>query len=151
MVAGAAKLMRVSTDISTDPGRYGFRHTIRVRFGETDAMGIAHHSAYVLWLEEARVEYLRALGHPYSSIREAGYDFTVLEVLTQYRSPARFEDEVVIATRVSSTRGATFQIDYLATIGDTVCLVGATVHGVVDSNGRPSRVPPWMRDLLAVT
>lgn len=143
--------MRVTTDISTDPGRYPFQHTVRVRFGETDAMGIAHHSAYVLWLEEARVEYLRALGHPYSSIREAGYDFTVLEVLTQYRLPARFEDEVAIATRVSMTRGATFQIDYLATIADEVCLVGATVHGVVDGRGRPTRVPDWMRSLLAVT
>ena len=151
MVQGAAQLMRVCTDISTDADRYPFRHTVRVRFGETDAMGIAHHSAYVLWLEEARVEYLRALGHPYSRIREAGYDFTVLEVLTQYRRPARFEDQVQVATRISAARGATFQIDYLATIAGEISLVGATVHGVVDAEGRAARMPGWMRDLLVVS
>jgi len=140
--------MRVNTDISADATDYPFQHSVVVRFGETDAMGIAHHSSYILWLEETRVAFLRALGHPYSSIREEGFDFTVLEVVTQYRSPARFEDVVSIATRVSDVRGATFQMDYLAMIGDEICLLGATVHGVVDKNGRATRAPAWMKSLL---
>jgi len=71
--------MRVSLDLSSDPADYPCVHPVRVRFAETDAMGVLHHAAYVPYLEEARVEYLRHLGHPYSEMRSAGVDFAVLE------------------------------------------------------------------------
>lgn len=141
--------MRLSLDISLDTGAYPFAHTVRVRFAETDAMGVAHHSSYVAWFEECRVAYLRELGHPYVDIRADGYDFAVLEMFSQYRRSARFEDEVVVRTRVSSVRGATFQMDYLLTVDDEICAVAATVHGVVDPDGRATRAPRWLRELLA--
>ena len=69
--------MRVNLDISTVPEDYRFHHDIRVRFAETDAMGVMHHASYVPFLEESRVEFLRELGHPYKDIRAAGYDLSV--------------------------------------------------------------------------
>lgn len=141
--------MRVRLDISTDPAVYSFRHAVRVRFAETDAMGVLHHAAYVPYLEEARVEYLRALGHPYPEIRAEGYDLAVLELAVQYRRSARFDEVVEVHTRVSSFRGASFQMDYLLTVDGDVCALAATVHGVVDPNGRATRAPTWMKELLS--
>lgn len=140
--------MRVDLDISPDPADYPYRHGIRVRFAETDAMGVLHHAAYVPFLEEARVEYLRALQRPYQSIREDGFDLAVLELVVQYRRSARFDELVQVHTRVASFRGASFQMDYLLTVDDEVCALAATVHGVVDAGGRATRAPQWMKDLL---
>ncbi|NCW48253.1 MAG: hypothetical protein EBV88_02085, partial [Actinobacteria bacterium] len=64
--------MRIDSEPSLDPGDYEFSHIVRVRFSETDAMGIVHHSRYLPYMEEARVEYLRHIGHPYHEIRDAG-------------------------------------------------------------------------------
>ena len=69
--------VRLSVEPSLDAATYPFHHRIRVRFAETDAMGIVHHSRYLPYLEEARVEYLRHLGHPYSEMRSAGLDYAV--------------------------------------------------------------------------
>ena len=73
---------------------YPFRHRIRVRFAETDTMGIVHHSRYLPYLEEARVAYLRHLGHPYQEWQAAGLDAAVLEAYVRYRQPLRFDDDV---------------------------------------------------------
>jgi acyl-CoA thioester hydrolase len=143
--------MRVRLDLSSDPADYPFRHGVRVRFAETDAMGVLHHAAYVPYLEEARVEYLRALGRPYPEIRGEGYDLAVLELVVHYRRSARFDEVVRVHTRVSSVRGASFQIDYLLTVDDEVCALAATVHGVVDATGRATRAPQWMKELLTTT
>ena len=140
--------MRVDLDISTDLADYRYGHDIRVRFAETDAMGVMHHSSYVAFLEETRVEYLRALGRPYGELRAEGFELAVLEVVLQYRYSARFEDVVRVHTRVRSMRGASFQMDYLLMIGDQICALGATVHGVVDQNGRATRAPSWLKELL---
>lgn len=140
--------MRADLDVSTDPSAYSFSHDIRVRFAETDAMGVMHHSSYVAFLEETRVEYLRSLGRPYGDLRAEGYDLAVLELVLQYRRSARFEDIVAVHTRVRSMRGASFQMDYLLLIGDEICASGATVHGVVDPQGRATRAPVWLKELL---
>jgi len=140
---------RIDLPPSDDPSDYAFHHDIRVRFAETDAMGVAHHSSYVAWFEESRVAYLRDLGHPYAAIREQGFDFAVLELFAQYRRSARFEDVITVHTRVASVRGATFQMDYLLTVDDDVCALAATVHGVVDATGRATRAPGWLKHLLA--
>ena len=71
-----------------------FRIDLRVRFAETDAMGVAHHAAYLPYLESARVEYLRALGHPYRELRDVdGVEFAVVGIDLRYHAPLRFDDE----------------------------------------------------------
>ena len=96
---------------------YPFTHRIRVRFAETDAMGIVHHSRYLPYLEEARVAYLRAIGHPYTEWRDAGLDSAVLEAYVRYRQPLRFDDEVDVHLRLASATRTTFQMAYLLTVG----------------------------------
>ncbi|CAB4322500.1 MAG: YbgC/FadM family acyl-CoA thioesterase [Actinobacteria bacterium] len=140
--------MRVDLDISIDPNDYSFSHDIRVRFAETDAMGVMHHSSYVAFLEESRVEYLRSLGRPYGELRAEGFEFAVLELFAQYRASARFDDLVTVHTVVRSMRGASFQMDYLLMIDDQICALASTVHGVVDQNGRATRAPAWLKELL---
>ncbi|MCX6510359.1 MAG: thioesterase family protein [Actinobacteria bacterium] len=140
--------MRVSLDIPTDASSYSFSHDLRVRFAETDAMGVAHHSSYVAWLEVARVEFLRSLGTPYPEIRAQGVDLAVLELFMNYRVSARFDDLVTVHTRVSNLKGATFQMDYMLRVEDQISALGTTVHGVVDPEGRASRMPALLRELL---
>jgi len=130
-----------------DPADYTFTHRLRTRFAETDAMGIIHHAAYLPYLEEARVEYLRAIGHPYDALRggEAAEarDFPVLEISVQYRQPLRFDEEVAVSLRVGAIRGATFQIAYLLAVGSEARATAVSVHGCVDGAGRPARLPAW--------
>ena len=140
--------MRISLDIPGDKSAYQFHHSVRVRFAETDAMGVAHHSSYVAWFESARVEMLRSLGTPYPDIRAKGFDFAVLELFANYRTSARFDDLVTVHTRIGVVKGATFQMQYLLCIGEDICALAATVHGVVDHDGRATRMPDWIQKIL---
>jgi acyl-CoA thioester hydrolase len=110
-------------------------------------MGIVHHAAYLLYFEEARVAYLRHIGHPYQELRDEGLDSAVLECWVQYRVPLRFDDVVDLHLVLAAATRATFQMNYLLTIAGTVHAVGATVHGTVTAEGRPTRLPAWLRDL----
>jgi acyl-CoA thioester hydrolase len=140
---------RQSLEPTLDPADYSFTHHLRTRFAETDAMGIIHHAAYLPYLEEARVEYLRAIGHPYDSVRGGdggdAREFPVLEVSVRYRRPLHFDDEVAVSLRIGAVRGASFQIAYLLTVGAEARATAVTVHGCVDSGGRPVRLPDWVR------
>lgn len=136
-------------DPAPDPAAYPHAITLRVRFAETDAMGVAHHAAYLPYLESARVEYLRALGHPYDQLRAEGVEFPVVEVAVRYHRPLRFDDLVTVHIAVASTRAATFQMDYLLTARGSRCADAVTVHATVDAHGRPARVPGWLRALAA--
>jgi acyl-CoA thioester hydrolase len=131
-----------------DPAAYEFRHAVRVRFAETDAMGIVHHAAYLPYLEETRVEYLRALGHPYGEVRREGVEFAVLEVAVRYLQPLRFDDEVDVHLVLAAATRATFQLAYLLTVDGRTCATAITVHGCVDQRGRPVRMPSWLRTLV---
>ncbi len=144
-------MARQSLQPSRDPADYDFTHRLRTRFAETDAMGIIHHAAYLPYLEEARVAYLRAIGHPYDAVRAGsdssaadGRDFAVLEASVQYRKPLRFDDEVDVSLRIGAVTGTTFQIAYLVSSGGEARATAVTVHGCVDGRGRPTRLPAWV-------
>ena len=140
--------MRMTFDPPGEPAAYPFTHRMRVRFCETDAMGVAHHASYLAYLEETRVEYLRALGRPYDRLRADGVEFPVVEAALAYRRPLRFDDVVDVGVIVASAVGATFQMSYLVGCGGQTSATGVTVHGVVDGQGRPTRVPAWLRELV---
>ena len=141
--------MRLATEPSLDPETYPFHHRLRVRFAETDAMGIVHHSRYAPYLEEARVEFLRAIGRPYTAWREAGLDAAVLELWVQYRQPLHFDDVVDVHVRLATATRATFEMAYLLTVGGRVHARAVTVHGCVTTDGRPTRLPAWLPELVA--
>ena len=142
--------MRTTLIPSLDPSAYAFAHPLRVRFAETDAMGIVHHGAYLPYLEEARVAYLRAIGHPYVEVQaDDGVDFAVLEAFVRYLQPLRFDDEVCVHLVVGGASRATFQVAYLLTVGDSPHATAVTVHGCVDRDGRPQRMPAWLKEMTA--
>jgi acyl-CoA thioester hydrolase len=139
--------VRLSAEPSLDPAAYPFTHRLRVRFAETDAMRIVHHSRYIPYLEEARVEYLRAIGRPYTSWQADGIESAVLECWVQYRQPLRFDDLVDVHVLLAAATRTTFEMAYLLTVGGGVCARGVTVHGCVTADGRPTRLPAWLPEL----
>jgi acyl-CoA thioester hydrolase len=143
--------VRLAFDPPLDPATYAFRHDVRVRFAETDAMGIVHHASYLPYLEEARVAYLRAIGHPYHEVRAAGADFAVLEVFVRYLQPLRFDEIVRVHLLLAVASRATFQMGYLLEVDGQARATAVTVHGCVDPTGRPVRMPSWLSEMAQTT
>ena len=139
--------MRISVEPSTDPADYPFRHRIRVRFAETDAMQIVHHGRYLPYLEEGRVAFLRHIGHPYTEWRRQGTDSAVLEAYVRYVKPLRFDDEFDVHIDLADVTRTTFQMSYLLTRGTDVCATAVTAHGLLNDAGRPIRLPAWLAAL----
>ena len=145
--------VRLTVEPSLVATTYPFHHRIRVRFAETDAMGIVHHSRYLLYMEETRVEYLRFLGHPYAELREEGLDYAVLECFVQYRQPLRFDELVDVHLALASATRTSFQMSYLMTVNDGMAPMvrasAVTVHGCTTAAGRPTRLPAWLAGLVS--
>ena len=139
--------MRTSVEPSLSPADHAFRHDIRVRFVETDAMGIVHHSNYLAYFEEARVAFLDHLGHPFTEWRDAGLESPVLESFVQYRQPCTFAAVLTVHVSLAAVSRATFQMAYLLTARDEVRAPGVTVHGCTTLEGRPTRLPTWLVDM----
>ncbi len=128
---------------------YSFSTPVRVRFADTDAQGIAHNAAYLVWFEVARVEYLRTFAGGYQALRDRGIEAIVLESLCRYRVPVRFDDELVVNTRCVSLRGARFRYEYAIARGEEIVADGHTEHACVDSvTLRPTRVPEWLAEAI---
>jgi len=129
---------------------YSFSVPVRVRFAETDAQGVAHNTAYLVWFEIARVEYLRTFAGGYQALRDQGIEALVLESVCRYRIPARFDDELVVHARCVGLRGARFRYEYEIVRGDEVLADGHTEHACVDSTTfRPTRVPEWLAEAIS--
>ena len=140
--------MRTSVEPSLNAADYPFSQRVRVRFAETDAMGIVHHSRYLPYFEEARVAYLRHVGHPYHEVRAQGVEMAVLEAFVQYRKPLEFDNVFDVHVTIASLGRVTFQMAYLLTVGDVVHATGVTVHGCITPDGRATRMPPWLAEFV---
>lgn len=113
------------------------RHTesrVRVRYKETDQMGIAHHSNYIVWFEIGRTDLCRAAGFPYTEIEARGRILVVTEVTCRYRVPYRYDDEVVIRTSVAeaASRRMKFAYELRDAGGENVHATGMSSHVWVD-------------------
>jgi len=122
------------------------RHPITVRYAETDAMGVVHHSSYVPWLEAARVEWLERIGQPYPEIERRGIAYPVVELGLTYRSPARFGDKVEVEVWLAEVTARTVRYQYRIWRGEQLLAEGFTRHLVSDSIGKAVRMPT---DLLS--
>ena len=130
----------------------GFHHSydVRVRFAETDAQGIAHHAAYVVWLEVARVAYLADHAGGYRSIQEQGIEALTTGVQLEYHLPALFDDMLTVWLRCTDIRGARFRYDYRIERDGELVATGHTTHATVDRETRvPTRVPGWFVAAIA--
>ena len=130
-----------------DSARYPFAHPIRVRFAETDAMGVVHHASYIPWLEEARIALLAHGGHDYAEVHSGGLDLAVVNVAAHYRRSLRFGDPVVVHAGIGDISRTLIQIAYLVESDGNVALTGVTTHACVNPEGRPLRVPEWLTHL----
>jgi acyl-CoA thioester hydrolase len=116
--------------LSNEPER-GHLVTFRVRYYETDAMGIVHHSNYLRWFEMARTEYLRAAGLPYRVMEESGTGCPVIGARCQYHHSARYDDEVQIRCWISAYSGVRLSLAYTVMRDDTLLCTGETDHTFV--------------------
>jgi acyl-CoA thioester hydrolase len=126
---------------------FPFATSVRVRFHDTDAQGIAHNSNYLVWFEVARVEYLREFAGGYQALRDHGIEALVLESHCRYVQPAKFDDVLHVHARCVGMRGARFRYEYAVVRDDgTLVADGYTEHACVDARTlRPTRVPDWLR------
>jgi len=133
---------------------------VRVRYAETDQMGIVYYSNYLVWFELGRVELLRSLGLAYSQLeKEHECILPVVEATCRYRAPARYDDEILIETRPAMLRGSVLKFAYRirrkARDGGEPALLaeGETVHVVCDDQLRrkplPERYAAALRALMA--
>jgi acyl-CoA thioester hydrolase len=129
----------------------GIRRTrVRVRYAETDQMGVVYYANFLVWFEVARVEWLRQGGWSYRDIEHDGTALPVIEAHCEYRHPARYDDEIEIAARATLLTPVRVRFDYdvVRVADDTLAAVGHTVHAAVDAGGKPCRLPPRVREML---
>jgi acyl-CoA thioester hydrolase len=123
---------------------------LRVRYAETDRMGIVYYANYLVWCEVGRVEFMRALGVSYAELEAQGYGLAVAEATVRYLSPARFDDPVRIETSLVGVRSRAVTFDYVISHAETGIRF-ATAHTAlvsIDRTGRPTALPPEFRLLL---
>lgn len=108
---------------------------VRVRYAETDQMGVVYHSNYLIWFEVGRAELIRDLGLNYKAMEEEeGALIAVVEASLRYRAPAHYDDELTVKTRIAGVRGSVLRFSYAIHRSDDDQLLceGATTHVVVD-------------------
>ena len=123
---------------------------VRVRYAETDQMGVVYYANYLVWFETGRTEWFRQTGSSYRDIERGGVSLPVIEAHCEYRQPARYDDEVEIRTRATLLSPARLRFDYdLVRQDSTLLAAGHTVHVALKPGGRPCRLPAGVRELLS--
>jgi acyl-CoA thioester hydrolase len=129
---------------------FGFASELAVRFAETDAQGVAHHAVYLVWFEQARVDYLARFDGGYPGLQAQGIEALTLETYVRHVLPARFADRLRVSCRCLDLRGARFRFEYAVERGGELLAEGWTTHACVDATTfRPTRMPAWLADAIA--
>lgn len=123
---------------------------LRVRYGETDQMGVVYHAEYLVWCEMGRTEYMRQLGQSYASLEESGTILVVAEAALRYHAPARYDDMIRVETSLSEVRSRALTFEYvICHAGKGTRLVTArTMLVALDRSSRPVPLPIEMRALF---
>lgn len=125
---------------------------IRVRYQETDKMGVVYHSNYFVWFEVGRTEFLRVLGFPYERLEEAGIMLPVVECNAKYKKAAQYDDEIIIRTSMQELKAATVTMYYeiIKKETDEVLVTGFTKHAITDIHMKPVRLKKAQPQLYKV-
>jgi acyl-CoA thioester hydrolase len=124
---------------------------LRVRYAETDAMGVVHHASYIVWLEQGRTELLRACGTSYRAIEATGLFVVLTDLHARYLAPARYDDVVAVRARLDGlrSRGLSFAYELRLAENGAPLLTARTEHVfVARATGRPTRAPAQLLELL---
>jgi acyl-CoA thioester hydrolase len=124
--------------------------TFYVRYAETDAMGVVHHSTYIVWFEEGRSHYLRARGADYAQLEASGYFFALSELGARYIAPARYGERVTVRTELESLRSRSISLTYQVLNADSgqLLVTGRTELICVNREGQVVRIPEAWRQLV---
>jgi len=124
---------------------------LRVRYAETDKMGVVYYANYLVWFEVGRADLLRSLGWSYREMELAGISLPVIEAHCNYLRPARYDDEIEVKTegRMLSPVRMEFEYQVVRTEDGTVAAEGKTVHAALDQSGKPCRLPARVREVFA--
>jgi acyl-CoA thioester hydrolase len=127
--------------------------TVRVRYADTDQMGVVYHSNYLRYFEIGRAEWIRGRGLSYRQMEAEGFLLPVVEVFARYRAPARYDDLIEIRAAPADVRRASLRFAYQLVRAPgqaepALLVEGYTLHACVGADGRPRRLPPHIASLL---
>ncbi|HEX5443686.1 MAG TPA: thioesterase family protein [Pirellulales bacterium] len=118
---------------------------IRVRYQETDAMGVLHHANYLTYFEMGRTEMLRAAGFDYRRVEESGIFMVIVKISCRYRRPARYDDVLRLKTTLARVSPAKIEHHYQLFRGEDLLAEAESTLACVDRQGQLQRVPDWLR------
>ena len=118
-----------------------FEISIRPRYGEVDSMGVVYHAHYLAYFDVGRTEYLRALGSNYAELERRGFRLAVVDLAVRYLLPARFDDELRLAVRLTELGRASVRFEYELRRGGVTLVTGHTRLGCLDVRNRPTPLP----------
>lgn len=119
--------------------------TIRVRYAETDRMGLLHHAHYLVYFEQGRTELLRARGYSYKDLEDEGYLLVLTRLQVRYRGPARYDDLLTLRTTAVRTTSVKIEHRYELFRDGVLLAEGQTTLGCVDREGRVQMLPAFLR------
>ena len=119
---------------------------IRVRYAETDRMGLLHHANYLVYFEQARTELLRAQGRSYKDIEDEGFYLVISKLEVKYRLPAHYDDVLTIRTTVTRTSPIRLEHKYEVFREGALLAEGATTLACVDAAGKLQPMPEWLSE-----
>ena len=125
--------------------------SIRVRYADTDQMGVVYYSNYFVWFEIGRTEWFRETAWSYLKIETAGIVLPVIEAFCKYHKPARYDEKLTVHTSANLISPARLRFDYkiMRNSDDVVTAAGHTVHAALDSSGKPRRLPSHIQRILS--
>lgn len=132
------------------PDQPHFDIELRVRYGETDRMGVVYHAEYLVWCEIGRTEYIRSAGLPYAELERRGTALAVAEASLRYHAPARYDDLIRVETALRSVGSRAITFDYAIFNAESALklVTARTMLVALDAQGRSSVIPQDVRDLL---
>ena len=124
---------------------------VRVRYADTDTMQVVYYANYFVWFETGRVELFRSRGLVYKDLEEMGWYTPVVEAGASYKAPARFDDELVVRTRIARMGNSSirFENEVFKLPGMELLCTGHTVHVLVGADGKPRQIPEEIRSRLS--
>ncbi|HET7583276.1 MAG TPA: thioesterase family protein [Gemmatimonadaceae bacterium] len=124
---------------------------VRVRYAETDQMGVVYHANYLVWCEMGRTEHLRAMGTAYRDLERDGVRLAVADARMRFHAPARYDDRVSVRTRITDVKSRTITFDYELSHAASGCRLASVVTMLIsmDAAGSVRRMPDALRKILA--
>jgi acyl-CoA thioester hydrolase len=127
-----------------------FETSLRVRYSETDQMGVVYHSNYLIWMEVGRIEWCRARAVNYREMEADGVLLAVVEAGCRYLAPARYDDEISIRTNIASANRRMVRFEYEIRCGRRLLATGFTRHLFLNRELRPTPLPARYQELFAI-